>query len=93
MGAKFAPSLANPFMAEWEDRHVFSEFRPELKLYRRFIDDLLFVWEGSRESVEVFVEHLNHNTNNIVLDHVISLGFISDFHYEYKEIEGIFCKH
>lgn len=49
MGAKYAPSLANLFMAEWEDRKVFSQKRPQLLFYRRFIDDLLFIWEGTEE--------------------------------------------
>lgn len=61
-------------MVEWEDRHVFNQNRPELKLYRRFIDALLFIWEGSRESAVEFVQQLNLNTNNIVLD--VSVNFL-----------------
>lgn len=72
MVAKYAPSLPNLFMAEWEDRHVFSKRCPQLKFYRRFIDDLLFIWEGSQESAVEFLEDLNRNTNNIKLDCQIS---------------------
>lgn len=72
MGAKFAPSLANLFIAEWGDRHVFSVQWPQLKYYRRFINDLLFIWEGSEESVYAFLSLLNTNGNNIHLDYQVS---------------------
>lgn len=39
MGAKFSPSLANLFMSEWEDRHIYGQQRSELLFYKRFIDD------------------------------------------------------
>lgn len=65
MGAKYAPSLANLFMAEWENRHVFSRRLPQLRFYRRFIDDLLFIWEGPEESMVEFLGYLNTNTNQI----------------------------
>lgn len=53
--AKFSPSLDNVFMAQWEDRQVFSVQRPQLKYYHRFIDDLLLIWEGSEDSVHSFL--------------------------------------
>lgn len=43
MGAKFAPSIANLFMGEWEDKTIFSIKRDQLLLYRRYIDDLFFI--------------------------------------------------
>lgn len=72
MDAKFAPSLANLFMTEWEDRHVFNRYRPQMKFYRRFIDDLLIIWAGSREFALEFIFHLNHSSNNIKLDYQLS---------------------
>lgn len=51
---------------------MFSSQRPQLKFYSRFIDDLLFIWEGSEESVVEFLGYLNRNTNNIKLDYQIS---------------------
>ncbi|PIO25998.1 hypothetical protein AB205_0190500, partial [Aquarana catesbeiana] len=72
MGAKYAPSLANLFLAEWEDRWVFNPKPAQLRFYHRFIDDLLLIWEGSRESAIDFISFLNNNSNNIRLDHVIS---------------------
>lgn len=49
---------------------MFSTPRPQLKFYRRFIDGLLFIWEGSEKSAVEFLGYLN-NMNNIVLDYQI----------------------
>ena len=35
----------------------------ELKFWRRFIDDGLGIWRGSRRSFETFVKKLNRETN------------------------------
>lgn len=46
MGARFSPSLANIFMAMWEETFLFSDhdpFSPHIRLYGRFIDDLLLM--------------------------------------------------
>lgn len=67
MGAKFAPSIANLFMGEWEDKEVFHERRPELLFYRRYIDDLQLLWAGSESSLKEYLDHLNDNTHNIKL--------------------------
>lgn len=72
MGAKFTPSIANLFMAEWEDKTIFKEQRSELVFYKHFIDDLFFIWDGTSDSLEVFIRSLNNNRNNIKL--------ISDWH-------------
>lgn len=41
--------------------------REELLLYRRYIDDLFFIWSGSTLSLQCFLKELNANTNNIRL--------------------------
>lgn len=48
MGAKFAPSVANLYMAKWEAEGVLRERNAEIMLYRRLIDDLLIIWRGAR---------------------------------------------
>lgn len=65
-------SLANSFMAEWEDRYIFNQMRPQLCFYRRFIDELFFIWEGTEQSLHEFLSHLNSNNNNIMLDYQFS---------------------
>lgn len=54
MGAKFAPSVANAFMAHWEEDAVYKDTPTELTLYKRYIDYLMIVWNGSRNTLENF---------------------------------------
>lgn len=61
MGAKFAPSLANLFMALWEDRNIYSHRTKELIFWRRYIDDALFIWKGNAYTLEKFMTNLNCN--------------------------------
>lgn len=46
MGANFAPSLANIFMAQWEEDVVYAQNRPKVVLWARYIDDILLLWKG-----------------------------------------------
>lgn len=46
MGAKFAPSLANHFMAKWEKGVVYAHRTPEFVLWARYTDYILFLWHG-----------------------------------------------
>lgn len=68
MGAKFAPSLANLFMSEWEDKWIFHNKPRELIFYQRYIDDLFIIWEGSEETLKDYANKLNTNGNNIKLE-------------------------
>lgn len=67
MGTKFTPITANLFMGEWDDKIIFSIKREELIFYKRYIDDLFFIWVGSTESLQQFIQKLNVNNNNIKL--------------------------
>lgn len=67
MGAKFAPSIANLFMGEWENKEVFRDRRPERLYYKRYIDDLLLIWVGSEQTLKDYMDRLNDNTHNIRL--------------------------
>lgn len=55
MGARFAPSIANLFMGEWMDKCVFANKKEGLLFYRRFIDNLFFIWEGDECSLHKFM--------------------------------------
>ena len=72
MGARFAPSVANLFMAHWERDIVFQDRPHQLRCYRRYIDDLIMVWEGDLPSLQLFMDKLNSNTKNIVLTWTVS---------------------
>ncbi|KAM9325141.1 NACHT, LRR and PYD domains-containing protein 3-like [Gastrophryne carolinensis] len=61
MGAKFAPSLANLFMGLWELIHIYEKGYTCLKVWKRYIDDCLIIWEGDEESFLDFFNSLNEN--------------------------------
>lgn len=48
MGVKFASSVKNVFMDQGEEESVYKP--PELLLYKRFIDDVIILWKGKRET-------------------------------------------
>lgn len=75
-------------MAEWEDRHIFLNSRPQLLFYRRFFDDILFIWEGPENDALQFLEGLNENTNNIRLEHVISNQLVNFLDVTIQKEEG-----
>ena len=58
MGTKVAPSLANIFMSEFEEKYVYNYKNPPFK-WLRYLDDCLCIWTGSEESLNDFIEHLN----------------------------------
>ena len=72
MGAKFAPSVANAFMAQWEEGSIYSDIPMELTLYKRYIDDILIAWNGTQPALEKFLSKLNQNDKNITLTWNIS---------------------
>lgn len=65
MGAKFAPSLANLFMAQWEEEAIIHGNWPELIIWKRFIDDAIFLWKGTSDRLESFLSSLDQNNFGI----------------------------
>lgn len=66
MSARYAPSIANFFMAKWEEETIYNILQ-ELPLYRRSIDDVIVLWTGDEESLNGFIQRLNNNMKNIQL--------------------------
>ena len=64
MGTRVAPTFANIFMSDFEDKHVYSYHKQPL-VWLRFIDDIFFIWEDGQESLDVFLKHLNQVHNSI----------------------------
>jgi hypothetical protein len=58
MGTKLAPSYANIFMADFEERFVYP-YNPKPKIWLRYIDDIFLIWEHGQQSLDSFLEHLN----------------------------------
>lgn len=65
MGAKYAPNVVNIYMNMWEEEQVFSINRPNLKLYRRYIDDNVIIWNGTEETLQQFFDEINQNIYGI----------------------------
>ena len=58
MGTKMAPSYANLFMAELEERLLRNSTTDPI-LWKRYIDDILCIWPGSQQSLDDFMQYLN----------------------------------
>uniref|UniRef100_A0A8C5LNH5 Reverse transcriptase domain-containing protein n=1 Tax=Leptobrachium leishanense TaxID=445787 RepID=A0A8C5LNH5_9ANUR len=66
MGSRFAPSYANLFMAFWEESFL-PEYQSNLVCYKRYIDDIFFIWKGGINALKTFLEELDHNGRGISL--------------------------
>lgn len=56
MGTRVAPSFANLFMGKFEEIFIYADsnpFKKNIKLYKRYINDLIFLWLGDeKEALE-----------------------------------------
>jgi len=58
MGKDYAPSLANIFLIHF-DNLARTGFRISPELYLRFLDDIHFIWTGTRIELQEYEEYLN----------------------------------
>ena len=58
MGTRVAPSYANIFMNDFEERHVYS-YRLQPVAWYRYIDDIFCLWQHGEDELEKFTTHLN----------------------------------
>lgn len=58
MGKPYAPSLANIYLREL-DFKAMNNFRIKPNYYFRFLDDIFFVWTGTRDELTEFETYLN----------------------------------
>ncbi len=58
MGTRVAPTYANLFMADFEERYVYTLDKAPL-VWWRFIDDVFSIFIGSENEVKEFVDKLN----------------------------------
>lgn len=52
MGARYAPSVANVVLNKWEGETIYKENNQALLYYKRYIDYVILLWEGSQTSLE-----------------------------------------
>ena len=69
MGTKLAPSFANIFMGDFEEKFVyFYKLKPII--WKWFIDDIFFIWTYGDKELNDFITHLNncHDTIKFILE-------------------------
>ena len=64
MGTKVAPSYANLFMRQLEER-LLESFLLKPKVWYRYIDDIFFIWEHGEDSFKNWLKHLNSSETPI----------------------------
>ena len=75
MGTKVAPPYANIFLAKIEQQLI-SAHSKYIIMWRRFLDDILFIWQGNKESLDKFITRSNQTHPNLIFN----------FEYSPKEI-------
>ncbi len=73
MGTKVAPSLANVFMGDFEEKYIYS-YEKQPIFYKRFLDDLILIWTHGRDELNKFLEHLNNCHETIKFTMEASVG-------------------
>ena len=68
-GYQTSPAFANLFMGHFEDKFVYS-YHLQPFIWKRFIDDIFFVWTYGQEQLDTFVSYLNncHDTIKFTLE-------------------------
>jgi len=59
MGKRFAPNLANLYLLPF-DHAACNDFTIKPLLYFRYIDDIFFIWTGSRQQLKQYESFLNN---------------------------------
>lgn len=90
MGKDYAPSLADLFLEWFDERAMAYHVTP--RHYFRFLDDIFFVWSGTRGQLTEFNEYLNGLIDSISVElkaHSFAAEFLDTFIY--KSIEQDNC--
>ena len=64
MGTKLAPSFANLFMGDFEEKFVYS-YPIQPFIWKRFIDDIFIIWTYGEDELRKFIEYLNSKHTTI----------------------------
>ncbi|XP_041435825.1 uncharacterized protein LOC121399362 [Xenopus laevis] len=85
MGTRFAPSYANLFLGHWEQQNITPKLGGDLVLWRSFIDDIVFLWQGSEVEMLKFVNDINKNDQNLELTSTYSQETINFLDLEIRK--------
>ena len=96
MGTKLAPSFANLFMGDFEDKFVYT-YPKQPFIWKRFIDDIFLIWTYSEQELNDFIAHLNTSHDTIKFTAEISTISIDFLDITVKNTKGslsttLFCK-
>ena len=58
MGTQLAPSYANLFMADFEDRYVYT-YTDQLYWWKRYKYNIFLLWTLGRDKLDTFINYLN----------------------------------
>ena len=66
MGTVCSPSYAKQSMVQFEEKHIYPYIKGMSFFYFRYIDDMFFIWKGTKGELITFINKLNekHNTIN-----------------------------
>ena len=69
MGTKLAPSFANLFMGNFEEKNFYT-YKLQPLIWKRFIDDIFCIWTYGPDELDNFVHYLNgcHKTIKITIE-------------------------
>ena len=56
MGTKCAPTYANIFMGEFEEKYIYPKIKDKSCKYLRYIDDIFMVWKSSQDELNQFIK-------------------------------------
>nr|XP_055053666.1 uncharacterized protein LOC129438772 isoform X1 [Misgurnus anguillicaudatus] len=69
MGSKMAPSFASLYCGHFEHQVIFNEqrnpFLHKISHWKRYIDDIFFIWKGSAEELSDFHNFINSNAQSL----------------------------
>jgi hypothetical protein len=73
MGTRVAPSFANLFMADFEDKFVYP-YTHQPTIWMRYIDDIFLIWQHGETKLSKFLDHLNqcHPTIKFTSEHSLT---------------------
>ena len=72
MDSKCAPSYANIFMSWCEEKFIFPLLTNLSDFYRRFIDGIIIIWNGTKTEFDDFSEKINECHASIKSEHKMS---------------------
>ena len=68
MGTKCAVIYANLFMSHFEETHIYNLIQRNCPFYKRFIDYIFLLWNGTLDELTTFLEEINRLHPTIKFD-------------------------